>query len=223
MDDGHPAGRQFRGNARLRPGQAERSVGVGRRSAGSKRAISRWRDEAGQAVVLSAAWMVVLLGMAGLVIDVGSWYRDQRNLQSDADAAALAGAQELPTDTAGAGVMAQSYAQKNGYNLTASGISFSGVTVPNDSITIKGKAPAPTFFTKLFGINSVNVDAKATAKNDLIGDAKYAPPITVNTKPPLLSGKNCPCFDTPTTLPLSKLEMPGAFGLLDLDNGKGNV
>jgi Flp pilus assembly protein TadG len=195
---------------------------VGRSSAGAKRAISRWRDEAGQAVVLSAVWMVVLLGMAGLVIDVGSWYRDQRNLQSDADAAALAGAQELPDDTASAGVMAQSYATKNGYSLTASGIAFSGVTVPNDSITIKVKAPSPTFFTKLFGINSVDVAAKATAKNDLIGDAKYVAPITVNIKHPLLSGKNCPCFDTPTTLPLSKLEMPGAFGLLDLDNGKGN-
>jgi len=166
--------------------------------------------------------MVVLLGMAGLVIDVGSWYRDQRNLQADADAAALAGAQELPTDTANAGVLAQSYAQKNGYNLAASGISFSGVTVPNDSITIKVKAPSPTFFTKLFGINSVNVDAKATAKNDLLGDAKYVAPITVNIQHPLLSGSGCPCFNTPTTLPLSRLSAPGAFGLLDLDNGKGN-
>src|SRR4051794_41952576 len=78
MDAGHPARRQFRGNARLRPCQAERSVGVGRRSAGAKRAISRWRDETGQAVVLSAVWMVVLLGMAGLVIDGGSWGRGPR-------------------------------------------------------------------------------------------------------------------------------------------------
>lgn len=87
--------------------------------------------------------------MAGLVIDVGSWYRDQRSPQSDADAAALAGAHELPEHTASAGVTAQSFAQKNGYTLTASGIQFSGVTAPNDSITIKVKAPSPTCFTRL--------------------------------------------------------------------------
>src|SRR3954470_2143066 len=111
-------------------------------SSRGKRAICRWRDESGQAIVLSAVWMIVLLGMAGLVIDVGSWYRAQRNLQADADAAALAGAQELPDDTATAGVMAQSFAQKNGYTLPNSGITFSGVTAPNDSITVKVKAPS---------------------------------------------------------------------------------
>src|SRR3954449_4141589 len=191
-------------------------------SSRAKRAICRLRDESGQAIVLSAVWMLVLLGMAGLVIDVGSWYRAQRNLQSDADAAALAGAQELPADTAAAGVMAQSYATKNGYSLTASGIAFSGVTVPNDSITIKVKSPSPTFFTKLFGINSVDVAAQATAKNDLLGQARYVAPITVNIKHPLLAGNNCPCFKTETTLPLDKNGAPGAFGLLDLDEGKGN-
>src|SRR3954453_15289311 len=128
-------------------------------SSRAKRAICRWRDESGQPIVLSAVWMLFLLGMAGLVIDVGSWYRAQRNLQSDADAAALAGAQELPADTAAAGVQAKTYALKNGYTLTDSGISYSGVTVPNDSITIKVKAPAPTYFTKLFGLNSVDIDA----------------------------------------------------------------
>jgi hypothetical protein len=191
-------------------------------SSRAKQAICRWRDESGQAIVLSAVWMIVLLGMAGLVIDVGSWYRAQRNLQSDADAAALAAAQELPDDTATAGVMAKSYALKNGYTLTDSGISFSGVTAPNDSITIKVKAPAPTYFTKLFGLNSVDVDAKATAKADLLGDARWVAPITVNIKHPLLSGSNCPCFNTQTTLPLDKNGAPGAFGLLDLDEGKGN-
>ena len=40
--------------------------------------------------------MVVLLGMFGLAIDVGRAYFTQRALQASADAAALAGAQELP-------------------------------------------------------------------------------------------------------------------------------
>src|SRR3954470_7498235 len=127
MDAGPPRRRQLsRNHARLRPCRAERSVRVDTTNARAKRATSRWREESGQAVVLSAVWIVVLLGMAGLVIDVGSWYRAQRNLQADADAAALAGAQELPDDTATAGVKAKLYAQKNGYTLPASDISFSG-------------------------------------------------------------------------------------------------
>ena len=69
--------------------------------------MNRLRSEAGQAAVLSVVFMAALLGAVALVLDVGSWYRAQRNLQSDADAAALAGAQELPDDTATAGVMAK--------------------------------------------------------------------------------------------------------------------
>ena len=49
------------------------------------------RDERGQAFVLVVASLVVLLGMAALGIDVGSWYKAQRHDQAVADAAALAG------------------------------------------------------------------------------------------------------------------------------------
>ncbi|MGH3058317.1 MAG: pilus assembly protein TadG-related protein, partial [Gaiellaceae bacterium] len=56
--------------------------------------------ESGQVVVLFLVFLVVLLGMAAAVIDVGSWYRADRALQSTVDAAALAAAQELPYDTA---------------------------------------------------------------------------------------------------------------------------
>jgi uncharacterized membrane protein len=47
-------------------------------------------------VVLVVVMLVVLLGFAALVIDVGYAYYAHRQLQASADAAALAGAQELP-------------------------------------------------------------------------------------------------------------------------------
>ena len=189
----------------------------------AKRAKAAGRSESGQAVVLSVVWMVVLLGMAGLVIDVGSWYRSQRNLQSQADAAALAGAQELPTDVATASGLAQTYALKNGFTLPTSGITISGTIVPTDSITVKVDKNAPTFFSKVFGIQTVPVRAEATARSDLMGSAKYVAPIAVNVKHPLLAGSGCPCFDTPTTLPLEKTGAPGAFALIDLDGNKGGT
>jgi Flp pilus assembly protein TadG len=163
----------------------------------------------------------ILMGMAGLAIDVGSWYRAHRALQAQADAAALAGAQELPDSTAGASSQAIAYATKNNYTLTSAGISFASVDQANDSITVKASDSAPTFFTKLFGLNSVSLKAQATAKTSLMGQARYVAPITVNIKHPLLSG-SCPCFNQPTSIPLSRNGTPGAFGFLDLNNLQSN-
>ena len=62
---------------------------------GRKRLKRRRRDE-GQVIVITALVMVVLLAMTGLVIDVGRLYLAQRDLQKATDAAALAGAQDIP-------------------------------------------------------------------------------------------------------------------------------
>ena len=62
--------------------------------------LARIRCESGQAMVFVAFGLIALVGMAALVIDGGSWYRAQRQLQTAADAAALAGAQELPLEPA---------------------------------------------------------------------------------------------------------------------------
>ena len=59
------------------------------------RLLSRVRSEDGQVVVLVAVFMLGLIGMTALVVDVGSWFRQQRATQSTVDAAALAGAQAL--------------------------------------------------------------------------------------------------------------------------------
>ena len=71
-------------------------------------------SDRGQATVLTLVFLVVLLGMAALVLDVGSWYRADRATQSAADAAALAGAQALPSSPSNAGALASQYTTKNG-------------------------------------------------------------------------------------------------------------
>jgi len=72
--------------------------------------LTRIKSERGQAFVLAAVAMVMCMGMAALVLDVGNWFRDKRRLQGTADAAALAGAQMLPDDVSGAQSQALSYA-----------------------------------------------------------------------------------------------------------------
>ena len=70
------------------------------------------RDERGQAIVLMTLSLVVIMGMAALVLDVGNWFHTKRRLQGTADAAALAGAQLLPNDSSGAQSQALAYANK---------------------------------------------------------------------------------------------------------------
>jgi Flp pilus assembly protein TadG len=182
------------------------------------------RNQTGQATVLTLVFLTVLLGMAALVLDVGSWYRADRDTQSTADSAALAGAQALPDSTANASSLASDYASKNGGGLES--VNFSSSYGPNDTIKVTIKKPAQGIFTRLFGVNSINVGSKASARTALISSAKYVAPIVVkNTHPKLLGTTGCPCFDpaNTTTIPLGRNGAPGAFDLLNLDGSRGGT
>jgi hypothetical protein len=190
--------------------------------------MTRARQD-GQAYVITILFLVVLCGMAAAVLDVGAWYRAQRALQASVDSAALAGAQELPYDPGTARSVALNYAAKNGGGVKSGDVSFSTKFVANDTITVKGKRPAPGFFSKVFGLDSVTVAAKATARTADVSSVHGVAPITVHYKHPLLNctnGSNPTCnptFDTPTTLDLEDIHQPGsgngsgAFGLINLN------
>ena len=81
------------------------------------------RAEDGQVIVFVIAILTILIGMGALVIDGGSWFRAQRHLQTSADAAALAGAQDLPF-AATAQSTAITYAQTNYTGLPAPTVTF---------------------------------------------------------------------------------------------------
>src|SRR5713226_6861931 len=51
----------------------------------------RYRQDEGSVLVLLAVWLPVLILFASFVIDVGNWFTHQRHLQTQPDAAALAG------------------------------------------------------------------------------------------------------------------------------------
>lgn len=125
--------------------------------------MTRLRSESGQVVPLTMIVMLgVLLGICALVMDVGAWFESGRKLQSVADAAALAAAQDLPGSPGTAVADAQSYAQMNGRPLT-SGPVISSSQSANDTVTVSTTAQAPLFFARVLGINSVTVHAHAVA------------------------------------------------------------
>jgi hypothetical protein len=132
------------------------------------------RNERGQVVVLVVVMLVVLLGFAALVIDVGYAYYAHRQLQASADAAALAGAQELP-DRARAEAVAREYSASDGSKNEHHDIPDVTTTVetkcinsipgcdPVNAVVVMEKAPTKTFFAGLFGIDTFRITAKATA------------------------------------------------------------
>jgi hypothetical protein len=122
--------------------------------------------------------LIALLGTGAIVMDVGfAWYA-KRQVQASADAAALAGAQELPDITAATG-RANQYASLNTPNnlsnvnvnvttrcstiATASAWCGPGKAYQANTIAVTERAQTPTWFAKIFGVNTFNVKGVATA------------------------------------------------------------
>jgi Flp pilus assembly protein TadG len=181
-------------------------------------------NERGQAVVLMVISLAVLTGMAALVLDVGLWMRTDRRLQATADAAALAGAQKLPTDVAGAKALAQTYANQNGGDVLGANISVTTTYTSNDTISVKAAKNQSGIFSKILGIDSANIKADAKARVDSPQQARYVAPMVVNCGHSLIqncNGNHTPTFGVQTTMDYDKMGAPGAFGMLNLDGGNG--
>ena len=120
---------------------------------------TRIRRDSGQAFVFVAMTLMVLVGMAALVIDGGSWWRSQRHLQTSADAAALAGAQNLP-DQPSARTTAIDYAQRN-----YSGLADPAVTFPSAGvIDVSATTTAPGVFAKVVSAAFSSVTVRRTPR-----------------------------------------------------------
>jgi Flp pilus assembly protein TadG len=191
-----------------------------RSSVGGKRRRCRGSRQRGQVFAVTAVSMVGLCGIAGFSIDASSWYQAHRHQQSIADAAALAAADSLPTNTAQATSDAIIYAQKNGGSLSGSDVTFSTTYSPDDTVTVKTSATAPSYFLKVLGFGSASVGATATATAVPLGSAYGAAPFAVYYTQPELSGPSCPCFGVQTTLSYNKVG-PGGFEIINIDGSSG--
>jgi hypothetical protein len=143
--------------------------------------LRRAREEQnGQAVVGLALSLVALIGTTSFALDVGFALHAQRQLQMSADAAALAGAQDLPNNSALATATGYSglSGQRNAYGnlvnvtmapgypklkcLTSTGIVCQAPANAN-AVVVKEQVAVPTFFAKMFGFNSLQLTATSTA------------------------------------------------------------
>lgn len=126
--------------------------------------MQRLKDQKGQVVVIVAILVVVMAGISALVIDEGSLYQERRLQQTVADAAALAGAQELPEDPDKAIQIAVDYAASHGVDVENVYVEIDKTLVPNDTIKVRSSDPdASVYFGRVLGVTSADVEASATA------------------------------------------------------------
>ncbi len=124
---------------------------------------NRWqRDERGQVLVLVAAGMAAFCGLVGMSVDIGQMIYTKSDLQKAADAAALAGAQDLPSSSTATNV-ANSYVALNASN-TAATIQISQTYNPNDTIRVTATRKVNFTFLRVIGLTGKDVAASATVR-----------------------------------------------------------
>lgn len=134
------------------------------------------RNQKGSVAVIVGLAMTMLLGFSAIVIDVGALYLNRVQLNNMVDAAALAGAREFLPDAGGSPVsMAQAYAALNGRKAGDSVI----IDTSNMRITVSATRQVDLFFARIFGMNSSQVTASATATAGAIRSAKGLAPFGI--------------------------------------------
>lgn len=140
---------------------------------------SRLRREKGQTLVLVALSMVVVLGFAGLAIDVGLWMYTRTELQKDVDAMVGAARDLCGTDTCNSNAEddARVLAEKNALTIGVEPFYFDrdcdhlGSSNRDDGTVITARATRhhKTFFANVVGIGSADISACATAGKYALG------------------------------------------------------
>jgi hypothetical protein len=131
--------------------------------------------ERGSILLLAAIVLPVLLGLAALALDAGYMFDYRQRMGAAADAAAVAGAFEIKRsfaiDSATLNPYIRDDATRNGFTDGTGGVT---VTISRPPVTglhigdanyveVVIAKPTPTFFARIFGLNTVTVNARAVA------------------------------------------------------------
>ena len=177
----------------------------------------------GQMLVVFVMSIFVIVGLVGLVIDVSWYWTNTLRVQRAADAAALAGAVQLPSRPATGRADARSQAEKNGYpSLTAACPIGPSTPLPaicaaqdatnRNQMNVTVSAPVGTFFMRVFGIGSITATRASKALYTLpvpmgspenyygvFGDVRNA--TMTNVPPPETDPVATTALKVPTTSP----------------------
>ncbi len=138
------------------------------RSAASRCSIGRdtfgavaWARQRGSVAIIAAIALAVMIGFAGLVLDLGRLYVNKAELQSAADACALAASRELTCDASAVGTCAAQYL----LNAEVAGIFAAARNRKDLQASAVVVAPGDVRFNTVLGPNSGYASRAAASPN----------------------------------------------------------
>lgn len=138
------------------------------------------KKQDGQAIVLMAIALSVLLGFAALAIDGGNIYLNRAKAVNISDAAALAGAAELPDNPDKAIEVAKAFGVANGVSAEAMNVV---IREDHQAITVTTNLNVSMFFAGVIGIKTTNVPANSTASVGIAASVPWIVPFVIPRPP----------------------------------------
>jgi hypothetical protein len=118
--------------------------------------FTKHRLEAGQVIPLVVMMLFAIIAMTALILDGGSVLSNRRTAQAAADAGALAGAKRACSGHSDGIVVAETYAYNNGATTASA-------TVVGTEVTVHTTVENPSYFAKIFGVETLQASAEAMA------------------------------------------------------------
>jgi len=135
-------------------------------------------NQRGAIVVFFALIMPILIGFMGMAVEVGYWYSKHRDLQTAADAAALAASYEIAESRGtNALIVATREATNNGWDSTDGTITVRGdkynstfpasgsFTADSDAVEVELTLNEPRMFSAYFISTDITLDGRAVGKS----------------------------------------------------------
>lgn len=133
-------------------------------------------ERKGAVAAMVALALPAMIGFGALAVDVGALYVNKTQLSAMADAAVLAGAQELPKNPDQATVMAKDYAGRNGVPGDTVAVTIS---LDNKIIQVDIKRSVPLYFAKAFNMNTSDVSGTAKAQVKIAASVPWIVPFVI--------------------------------------------
>ena len=185
-----------------------------------------WGCERGQALLVATLFMSVALGLTAMSVDLGLFFEDRRQLQNTADAAALAGAAELPNHPDRAQDRAEEWANLNGIpDDQIRRIEVRSTAVANDTIFVEVAHEFDWIFARVLGRTSDGVDARAAARvGSLSGGHHMMPWALLQGESPCLDANGEAIFNYSCSVKVGAGSgITGWYGALDFDGNGGGA
>lgn len=133
-------------------------------------------DRNANTAIIFAMSLPIVVGTAGLGVETGYWYFKQRELQTAADVAAIAGAVEKRSGKAYAQIAAAATAEATEHGYVAGTIVVntpptSGSHINTNSVEVLLTTPATRFFSQIYSDSQVTLHARGVATANTGGQA----------------------------------------------------